>query len=485
MSMAVHTNIPTASSELAPQRSERLTRPFARFAQLSSAGGLVLLATTAFAMFWANSSWGDAYHYIFHQLEIMIGLDSGVTALLLQHHGHMTLDLFINDFLMAIFFLLVGLEIKREIVVGELSNVRKAALPIVAAIGGMVGPALIYVGVQVGKSMYTGVPPTAMHGWGVPMATDIAFALGILALLGNRVPNSLRIFLTSLAIADDLGALLVIALFYTSELHLEYLGFAAVVVGGLTLLNVFGFKKATWFLVPGLVLWFFFFLSGVHATIAGVVLAATIPVNPRVDGRRYLKYTRAALEAFERNAGPDTDIKTNSAQRAAVMAVNENGKLMLPLLHRMEHGLHPWVAFLIIPIFALANAGLPVEDGIAQSVANNVGIGIIAGLCLGKPIGILVACLIAVKLRIADLPAGVTWRHVIGAGCLGGIGFTMAIFIANLAFDDMTTLNHAKLGILVASTISAIAGLGILLSCPKHSEPEHHEAGPTVHPDRH
>jgi NhaA family Na+:H+ antiporter len=458
MSMAVHGNIPTAIDDAAPVPGERLTRPFARFAALSSAGGIVLLLCTVIAMVWANSGGWESYHEIFHVMEVEFGIGSWH----LEYHGHaLTIGHFINDALMAIFFLLVGLEIKREILVGELSDIKKATLPIAGAIGGMVAPALIYVMLNLGGE--------GGRGWGVPMATDIAFALGILALLGKRVPNSLRIFLTSLAIADDLGALIVIALFYTEKVHFEYLGAGALIVALLVSLNMLGFKRAIWFVVPGLFLWYCFLESGVHATIAGVVLAATIPVRPRVKVSRYSTYTRAALDCFDKADDPTQDIRTNSSQRAAVMAIEQNSRDVLPLLHRMEHGLHGWVAFLIIPVFALANAGLHMSGDMGSALGDKV------------TLGVTLACYIAVKLGLGSLSKGVSWRHMIGAGCLGGIGFTMALFIAALGFKEHPEmLDHAKLGILVASALSAFVGLGVLLTCPEKPEPEPDETGPLV-----
>lgn len=469
MTMAAHSNIPTALDDAVPVPGERLTRPFQRFAALSSAGGIVLLICTAVALVWANS--GEAAYEAYHNF-VHAHIDIGVGDWHLGH-GHMSVGHFINDALMAIFFLLVGLEIKREILVGELSDIKKATLPIAGAIGGMVAPALIYVMFNLGAE--------GIGGWGVPMATDIAFALGILALLGRRVPNSLRIFLTSLAIADDLGALIVIALFYTEKVHFEYLAGGAGIVALLVALNMLGFKRAIWFMLPGVVLWYCFLESGVHATIAGVVLAATIPVRPRVKVSRYSAYSRAALDCFDKADDPSQDIRTNSAQRAAVFAIEQNSKDVLPLLHRMEHGLHGWVAFLIIPIFALANAGLHVEGNVGSALTEKVTLGVIAGLFIGKPLGITLACMIAVKLGLGSLSKGVTWRHMIGAGCLGGIGFTMALFIATLGFKgDEHLLTDAKLGILVASALSAFAGLAILLTCPEKPEPEPDEIGPLV-----
>ena len=483
MTMAMHSHIPVATEELAPKASERILSPFKRFAQLSSAGGIVLLICTAIALVWANSGAADSYFALINEyVKISFG-NFKIGHMGSDGHFHyLSAQAFINDALMAVFFLLVGLEIKREIIVGELSDIKKASLPIAAAIGGMIAPAGIYAIVTV---MMNGGDAVAMKGWGVPMATDIAFALGILALLGKRVPNSLRIFLTSLAIADDLGALMVIAIFYTDHIYWSYLGYGAVIIAGLATLNALGFKRAAWYLVPGVVLWYCFLHSGVHATIAGVLLAATIPVNPRVDTARYVRYSRAALDSFERSATPDSDIKTNGSQRAAVIAVEENGQHVLPLLHRLEHNLHGWVAFFIIPVFALANAGLAF-GGSGEGDAGGttwVTLGIILGLAVGKPVGITAACWAAQKMGIASLPNGVTWKHIIGAGCLGGIGFTMAIFIAALGFKDPAVapyLDAAKLGILIASAVSAIAGLGILMTA-KAPEPGTEDAADLAH----
>ena len=383
----------------------------------------------------------------------------------------------INDLLMAIFFLVVGLEIKREILVGELASPKRAALPIFGALGGMIGPALIFVGFNFGKS--------TIGGWGIPMATDIAFAVGILAMLGSRVPRSLMVFLMSLAIVDDLGALVVIAVFYTENLNPAYLGYAGSIVALLMFMNVLRVRWITLYLVLGLPLWYFVYMSGVHATIAGVLLALTIPAHARVNAVNFVFSTRKALEVFENaHDDPDTDVKQSSERRAAVNAIIKNSRHVLPPLHRIEHVLHPWAAFFIIPVFALANAGIPVSGGVTDNLTNSVSMGIILGLFLGKPLGIGIACFIAVKLGIAALPRGVSWRHILGAGTLGGIGFTMAIFIANLAFESSPTdLEHAKLAILVASTISAIVGGALLLSCKSKPEPEPESLGPLVDED--
>ncbi len=528
-------HIPTASHNLSPEPGERLARPFTRFAQLSSSGGIVLLLMTAIAMIWANSKYADTYNEIFNETETRITvahnphhapggdhdapdtnhdlgakhpdetqhtpdvdatIDDAAQSLGDKNYGdkkdkkdkyawsplpeephwwqgHSTVA-WINDLLMAIFFLVVGLEIKREILVGELASPKRAALPIFGAIGGMLGPALIFVALNFGK-------PT-IHGWGIPMATDIAFAVGILAMLGSRIPRSLLVFLTSLAIVDDLGALIVIAVFYTEQIQLAYLGYAGIVIAFLMFMNVLRVRWITLYLVLGLPLWYFVYMSGVHATIAGVLLAMTIPAHARVNAVNFVFSTRKALEIFEKaHDDPDTNVTQSSERRAAVNAIMKNSRQVLPPLHRIEHVLHPWVAFFIIPVFALANAGIPIHGGVFENLGNSASMGIILGLFIGKPLGIGIMCLIAVKLGIATLPIGVSWRHIIGASTLGGIGFTMAIFIANLAFaNSPTDLEHAKLAILVASAISAIVGAAILLSCKSKPEPEPETIGPLV-----
>ncbi len=394
----------------------------------------------------------------------------------LWYMGHSTAA-WINDLLMAIFFLVVGLEIKREILVGELASPKRAALPIFGALGGMIGPALIFASLNWGK-------PT-IAGWGIPMATDIAFAVGILAMLGSRIPNSLKVFLTSLAIVDDLGALIVIAVFYTDHLQMNFLGYAGVIIGLLGIMNLLRVRWITLYLVLGLPLWYCIYKSGVHATIAGVLLALTIPAHARVNAVNFVFSSRKALDIFaDADDDLDTDITTSSERRAAVNAIMQNARQVLPPLHRIEHVLHPWAAFVIIPVFALANAGIPVRGGVMENLANASSMGIILGLFIGKPLGVVLMCFIACKLGIASLPRGVSWRHILGAGTLAGIGFTMAIFIANLAFaKSPTDLEHAKLSILVASAISAIVGAGILLTCKGGPEPEPETLGPLVDND--
>lgn len=529
-------HISTAEENLRVEPSERLARPFQRFAKLSCSGGVVLLLMTVVAMVWANSDYAESYEQVFHDtlFEIIVeenpnphggghGEDAGAIETANEHDafdapisgatsasamgidfippvipetdhavdthavptagpandrylflGH-GLSHWINDLLMAVFFLVVGLEIKREILVGELASVKRAALPIFAAIGGMLAPAAIFAAFNWGNT-------ATIPGWGVPMATDIAFAVGVLAMLGKRVPNSLKVFLLSLAIVDDLGALIVIAVFYTAEPSFVYLGYAGAVVAALLTMNKLRVRWITPYLLLGLPLWYFVYMSGVHATISGVLLAMTIPASARVNPVNFSYSTRRALELFEEaDDNPEANISQSAVRQAAVYAMMKNAKFVLPPLHRMESTLHPWAAFLIIPVFALANAGIPVHGGVGDAVKGSVSLGVIAGLCIGKPLGITLSAFIACKLGLAALPKGVSWRHILGAGMLGGIGFTMAIFIANLAYsNDSYNLEHAKLAILVASTISAIGGAAVLMTCKPKPEPEPEQIGPAV-----
>jgi NhaA family Na+:H+ antiporter len=387
---------------------DRVLRPFQQFIATEAASGIVLLAVTAAALGWANSPWAASYHHLW-EIPFTIGMPGfGLTMSL--HH-------WVNDGLMAVFFLLVGLEIKREVLVGDLSTRRSATLPVAAALGGMLVPAALYALLNAGGE--------GSAGWGVPMATDIAFALGILALLGNRVPSGLRVFLAALAIADDLGAVLVIALFYTGTLDWVALGGAALVMAVLFALNLSGARRTVTYALLGIVLWLFVLASGIHATIAGVLLALTMPAS--------------------RHHAPE---HAASAAQAP--------------LQQMEHALQGFVAFVIMPIFALANAGLALGGGASAAARSPIAWGILLGLVLGKPIGITAASYLAVRARAADLPANVGWRHIHGAGWLGGIGFTMSLFVANLAFGAPATLDVAKIGVLFASVTAGLVGFFML-----------------------
>ena len=419
----------------------RLTRPFQQFASNKAGSGLLLLGAALIALIWANSTFASSYEHLW-ELPFAIGTTSFGLTLSLHH--------WINDGLMAVFFFVVGLEIKREILVGELSSLRQAALPIVGAVGGMLIPALIYA------LFAAGTPASA--GWGIPMATDIAFALGVLALLGDRVPTSLKIFLAALAIVDDIGAVLVIAFFYTASIDVGSVLLAAGMFALLMGMNRAGFNHPLPYAFVGVVLWFAVLSSGVHATIAGVLLAVTIPARTRIDGADFLDDSQRVLREFEDAGGDVDDVMTNEAQQDAIFSLEHTARLAQSPLVRLERQLHGPVAFAIMPLFALANAGVPLGGNIQEMMAQPVVLGVLFGLLLGKPIGIAGAAWIATKLRIADLPTGVRWSHLVGVAALGGIGFTMSLFIGNLAFDEQQMLDAAKLGILLGSLLSGLLG---------------------------
>ncbi|MDQ7007830.1 MAG: Na+/H+ antiporter NhaA [Acidobacteriota bacterium] len=392
----------------------RLIKPLQEFIRLEAAGGLVLMATAVLALVVANSPLAASYTALLNlSVEVRVG-SFGIAKPLL---------LWINDGLMAIFFFLVGLELKREILEGHLSTLRKASLPVFAALGGMVLPAACYAALNWGDGL-------AMRGWAIPTATDIAFALGVLSLLGERVPTTLKAFLLSVAIFDDLGAIIVIALFYTAKLSLVSLGVAAVLILALAALNRLGVTRPAAFILVGLPLWVAVLKSGVHATLAGVVLAMFIPLR---------------VEKSEPGAEPAAS-----------------------LLRHLEHVLHPWVAFGVLPVFALANAGVPLGGLSLDDVFHAVPLGIMAGLFLGKQVGVLGACWLAIRLRLAALPEGVGWRQLHGITLLCGIGFTMSLFIASLAFDEGAGGfgGLERLGILGASFVSGLLGYLALRAAP-------------------
>lgn len=423
--------------------------PIQRFLDLETAGGIVMLACAALAMFWANSPWVHAYDAIFYETKISFSIAS--LKVLGKHPESIY---WINDALMAAFFFLVGLEIKREVLIGELSSVKKAAVPLFAALGGMAVPGAIYAAFNWGEP--------SLRGWGVPMATDIAFALGVMALLGNRVPVALRVFLAALAIADDLGALVIIAAFYTDHLELTNLALAGGCLAVMAGMNLMGVRRSLPYAVVGLFLWFFVLESGVHATIAGVLGAMTIPVRAEVDTKRFMAFTRQRVDELEEEGKHGESIVTSPMQQGLVQSVEDACNRVQSPLHQLEHAMAPWIAFVIVPIFALANAGVPLKGDLTALATSRVPLGVALGLMLGKPIGIMLAAWIAVRMGLGALPRGVTWKHLHGAAWLGGIGFTMSLFIATLAFPSRDDLNAAKLAILVGSAISGIVGLVIL-----------------------
>lgn len=422
---------------------KKIATPFEQFIHHETTSGFLLMACTIIALLIVNLG---AHTWYQHTLHTMVGFSFGGWEL------EKTLHHWINDGLMALFFFVVGLEIKREVLVGELSDIRAASLPIVAAVGGMVVPALLYVAVNMGGE--------GIAGWGIPMATDIAFAVGALALLGSRAPRALMTFLVALAIVDDLGAVIVIALFYTETIHVTPLLFAGALFIGLIVMNILGIRSPLPYFLLGVLLWFAMLKSGVHATLAGVLTALAIPARPRFDTAAFSDYMRKTLDKFDDKHKPGVGLMNNSAQHAILQKLEDNVHNVETPLQRLEHGMHTWVAFLIIPVFALANAGVPIElSGMGETLSHPVTIGVIVGLILGKFLGITGFCYIAIKLGIARLPEGVSFSQIGGTALLAGIGFTMSIFIAELAFVGQAEyLLMAKTGILFASIIAGVVG---------------------------
>ena len=435
---------PTKYQPLKPPPIERLIKPFALFAKQASAGGIVLLACAVVALLWANSPLSEYYFRLWAiPVEVRFGSLVDIDKPLL---------LWINDGLMAVFFFLVGMEIKRELLVGELSSPRKAMLPMAAAVGGMVVPALIYA------SLNWGTPE--IRGWGVPMATDIAFALGALALLGTRAPLALKVFLTALAIVDDLGAVLVIALFYTENLKANALLYSLLFWGAMIAMNRLGVRSGLAYFLMSVGMWYFMLKSGVHATVAGVLGAFAIPVRSRIDPELFIVRVREYLNQFDQPITERTII-LSPEQQSAVEAIEREALRVQSPLQRLEHRLHYFVAFFVMPIFALANAGVALGGEGGLNWTSRVIWGVALGLLIGKPLGITLFSWLAVRLGLAQLPQGINFVHIVGVGFLGGIGFTMALFIAGLAFRG-DELNYAKLGILAGSALAGAIGFMML-----------------------
>ena len=435
----------------------RILSPFERFLRRTTAGGMVLVGATALALVLAAALGGDAVRRLVEQ-PLALDAPGGLRLeLSLQH--------WINDALMTFFFLLVGLELKREILVGELASLKDAALPVIAALGGMVFPAALYA------AFNAGTPYAA--GWGVPMATDIAFAVGILVLLASRAPKNLIVFLTALAIADDLGAVLVIAFFYTAQLDLAALGAAALLFAAALLLNRGGVRHPLPYALLGILLWLAMHASGVHATLAGILLAAAIPARPGCAPSRFeqrIDELHDAFRADRRDAATSDDPLSNARMASIAEAMEQSAAAVQSPLQRMEHALTPWVTFVVIPLFALANAGIDL-GAIAwrRELFSPVVLGVVAGLVLGKFSGISLFAWLAVRWRLARLPSGVRWKHLLGAAWLAGIGFTMSLFISQLAFADARMAEEAKLGILLGSAIAAAIGLVWLYAAGRRS----------------
>ncbi len=413
--------------------------PFTRFARTEAAGGIVLLASTIAALIWSNSPWQHSYHALL-ETQLTIGFGSFVVS---ENRHH-----WINDGLMSLFFFLVGLEIKREFLIGELSSLRRAAFPFLAALGGVIIPAIIYISIAPGAAFG--------RGWAIPISTDIAFTLGLLTILGSRVPIALRVFVTALAIVDDIFAVGVIAVFYTSEI--QYFSLVLAIVGVVLSLiaNLLGVRKPAVYGAIGIVVWWAVLNSGVHATIAGILLAFTIPARTFLKKSEFLEQSRWLLGRLE--AAPHHSFEEHSI----LHTLEQKAEQADSPLHRIEHGLQPWISFLVMPLFALANAGVDVTHNLTGALKHPVSFGILFGLFAGKPIGIWLFSYLADKTGIATPPAGVTWLQKFGAAWLCGIGFTMSLFVADLAFNDEALLSVSKIAILAASLASGIGGSLVL-----------------------
>ena len=424
---------------------------FEWFVHSEVTGSILLLACTVLALVWANSPWADSYFEILHTY---VGMSWGDAYFKLSLHH------WINDGLMVVFFFVVGLEIKRELVVGELSSFHKAALPVAAAVGGMVVPAMLFAAINLGGA--------GLRGWGIPMATDIAFALGVLAMFGTRAPLGLKVFLTALAIADDLGAVAVIAIFYTEQINVVSLVVAAVLLVLLFAMIRAGVRRRgiLYVLIAGV--WLAVFSSGVHATVAGILVAMVIPVRPRVDPHSFIDETEERLERIKRMELSADSLLSDREQLDIVDHIHTRAGEALPAGLVLEHFLHPVQVWLILPLFALANAGVAIGGDLMSVLVDPLALGVIIGLVVGKPVGIFLLSWLAVKSGRGALPEGVTWSQVVGAGCLAGIGFTMSLFVADLAFNDEALIATAKVGILAASLTSGVVGYVLLSrSLPK------------------
>lgn len=431
-----------------------ITAPINNFISKSTTGGIVLFLAAVIAIFFANSPWAEWYHHLW-QNKIGIAFNDDFKLNFTLHH-------WINDGLMSIFFFVVGLELKRELTNGELSSPRKAMLPILAAIGGMIVPAVFYTLFNAGTD--------AAHGWGIPMATDIAFALGVLYILGDQVPSSLKVFLAALAIADDLGAVIVIALFYTSEISMFHLGLGFAFFGLLLLANKLGVKNVLFYAIVGIGgIWLAFLMSGVHATIAAVLAAFAIPTNAKVNETYFSKKISELKEKFF-NVDPQNEKENlTDDQIHTIEEIRDLSKNALPPSQRLEHALHGFVSFIIMPIFALANAAIAINFGDGSGISN-VTLGVAIGLLFGKVIGVAGFTALLIKLKVAPMPNGMNYINLLGIGFLAAIGFTMSLFVTELAFDvnlHPELPGQAKMGILIASLLGGIIGYVILSKSKK------------------
>ncbi len=453
-SRTVNTQQPLRTDLTQPSRPiDAITTPFQRFFEAESSSGVLLLTFALVAIAWANSPWRESYGAVF---ELPVRVQLGPYGL--EH----SIRWWINDGLMVLFFLTVGLEIKREVIAGELASVRSALLPAGAAVGGMIVPAALYMVLNAGG--------TGERGWGIPMATDIAFALGVLALLRDRVPGSLRMFLAALAIVDDIGAVLVIAVAYTHDLEVGGLLAAGGCAGVLLAGNISGVRHPYFYAVAGFCLWLVVLVSGVHATVAGVVLAILVPARQLIPPAEFVSRATQLLEEVGGGAAGRAAMLSDPRSSAAIDALEEACEKVMTPLQRMEDRLSPWVTYGVMPVFALANAGVTFDAGWASLGGSTVFTGVVAGLAAGKVLGIAGATWLLVRSGLCGLPDGASWRHVVAVGFFGGIGFTMSLFIAHLALPAGLA-KDAKAGTLVASAMAAAAGYLIIRTMSNDSAP--------------
>lgn len=431
-------------------RPERVSRGIIELLQSSALGGILLILFTIIALIWANSGWEESYHHLWH---LKFGIELGNFSFKMDLHH------WINDGLMAIFFYMVGLEIKREVISGELSSRKKATLPALGALGGMLFPALIYVAINASIGN-----PESANGWGVPMATDIAFSLGIISLLGKRVPLALKVFLVALAIVDDLGAILVIAIFYTAELNLPALFTGLGLLVFLFVLDRMKFRSIAFIHLVGLLVWYCFLQSGVHATVAGVLLAFLTPIRRELGISVFHKKVREV--EYDKSMEESDTLPHHQLEK--YRALRRQLKQIQSPVQRLEHDLHHTVNYLIMPVFALANAGVTFSSGTA--IFSAVSVAVAVGLFVGKSIGITFFAWLGCKFGMAELPEGINFKNILGVAILGGLGFTMAIFIASLAFADPFMLDQSKIGIFIGSLLSGIIGsYALSIMFPKNS----------------
>ena len=417
------------------------------FLDRETAGGIILIIATILALILGNSQWSEPYHHLLEN-KFLFELSEYFTF-------ELTLEQWINDGLMVIFFLVAGLELKREILVGELSSFKKASMPLLAALGGMLIPALFYILINVNSEN--------LHGWGIPMATDIAYSLGIIGLLGKRIPTEVKTFLVALAIADDLGAILVIALFYSNDISWLHLGISAGIFALLMGMNKSGIKSLFWYIPIGIVLWYFTLKSGIHPTISGVLFAISIPVRPKLDSKIFKEKTAKHIAKLEKTDIENRDPMEDVEQREILEKMKKDTNKSRPPLIKLENSLLAFNTFFVIPIFAIANAGVTLDISLMEVITGSVGLGIILGLLVGKVLGISLFSFLGYKLGIAELNKSITWSHIIGIGFIAGIGFTMSIFITNLAFTNAEIVKVSKISILIASLIAAINGIIVML----------------------